>query len=148
MGETRQVISLRTVLDTNVVVSALLFSRGRLAWLRRAWQNGWLLPLISRDTASELIRVLAYPKFKLNAAERDELLAEYLPWCETVPAFSKTTGLPACRDPKDEQFLILARDGNADFLVTGDKDLLVVNALTSVEIVTPEQLRNRIEIDF
>lgn len=56
----------RVVLDTNCVVSALLFSRGRLAWLRRAWQSGRVVPLVSRGTATKLIRVLAYPKMNYH----------------------------------------------------------------------------------
>src|SRR5262249_48764253 len=51
----------RVVLDTNVVVSALLFTRGATVRLREAWQAGEVLPLASRATAAELVRVLAYP---------------------------------------------------------------------------------------
>ena len=75
--------SLRVVLDTNVLVSALLFSTGRLAWLREAWQQGAVVPLLGRETAEELLRVLRYPKFRLSRQEREELLADLLPYCET-----------------------------------------------------------------
>ena len=76
------------VLDTNTVLSALVFAHGRLSTLRLAWQNARCLPLVSQVVASELIRVLAYPKFKLSADEQRELLADYLPYCRTV--FSRT----------------------------------------------------------
>ncbi|MFP7864029.1 putative toxin-antitoxin system toxin component, PIN family [Pseudomonas aeruginosa] len=56
----------RVVLDTNIVLSALIFNAGRLAWIRHAWQQQQLQPLVCRETASELLRVLAYPKFKLS----------------------------------------------------------------------------------
>jgi predicted nucleic acid-binding protein len=59
----------RAVFDTNVVVSALVFGR-RLAWLRQAWASGQVVPLLCRPTAEELLRVLAYPKFRLTPAER------------------------------------------------------------------------------
>ena len=59
----------RVVLDTNCLVSALIFSRGRFAWLREAWQTKRFIALASHDTVSELLRVLAYPRFKLT---RDE----------------------------------------------------------------------------
>ena len=49
----------RPVLDTNVLVSALLFHSGALSWLRSAWHSGQVSPLASRETAAELIRVLA-----------------------------------------------------------------------------------------
>ena len=70
---------MRVVLDTNVVLSALLFTSGRLAWIRRAWQHQQLKPLVCRETASELLRVLAYPKFKLSTAEQQALLEDFLP---------------------------------------------------------------------
>jgi predicted nucleic acid-binding protein len=72
------------VLNTNVVLSALIFSSGTTARLRQAWQSGLLLPLVSTATVQELMRVLAYPKFKLSAAEQHELLADYLPFAEVV----------------------------------------------------------------
>ncbi len=118
--------ALRVVLDTNVVVSALLFSRGRLAWLRTAWQQGDFVPLVSKPTAEELLAVLAYPKFKLTASERQELLADYLPWCQTVPIPQVGQALAPCRDADDLIFLELAGSASADYIVTGDKDLLAL----------------------
>ena len=69
----------RVVLDTNCLVSALIFSRGCFAWLREAWQGGRCVPLASRDTVGELLRVLNYPKFKLSRDEQEALLAEFCP---------------------------------------------------------------------
>lgn len=57
----------RVVVDTNVVLSALVFGGGATARVRQAWQTGRLLPLASTATVQELMRVLAYPKFKLSA---------------------------------------------------------------------------------
>jgi predicted nucleic acid-binding protein len=56
------------VLVTNLVLSALISASGQLALLRSAWQAGRFNPLASRATASELMRVLGYPKFKLSPA--------------------------------------------------------------------------------
>lgn len=114
----------RVVIDTNLVLSALVFAQGRLSPLRQAWQSGDCLPLISQETASELLRVLAYPKFKLAPAEQHELLADYIPWCKTVTMPHPPPVTPNCRDPFDVPFLQLAIVGKADFLVTGDQDLL------------------------
>jgi predicted nucleic acid-binding protein len=75
---------LRVVLDTNVVLSALVFGGSAAGQARRAWQRGVLLPLASTATVQKLVRVLAYPKFRLSRAEQDELLADYLPYTETV----------------------------------------------------------------
>lgn len=76
--------ALRVVLDTNVVLSALVFRGGAAGQVRLAWQQGLLLPLVSSATVQELVRVLAYPKFRLSPAVQDELLADYLPYTEAV----------------------------------------------------------------
>jgi putative PIN family toxin of toxin-antitoxin system len=126
----------RVVLDTNIVLSALVFTHGRAAALREAWQGGRCEPLVSKATADELMRVLAYPKFKLDADEQSELLADYLPYCRTVMIPAKPPRTPACRDPFDLPFLQLAVVGKADFLVTGDHDLLGIGGKLLCPIVT------------
>jgi len=117
---------LRTVLDTNAVLSSLVFTGGPAARLRQAWQAGRLLPLVSTTTVQELMRVLAYPKFKLTGDEQQELLADYLPWAEVVTVPEPPPRVPACRDIHDLPFLHLAVAGRADVLVTGDADLLAL----------------------
>ena len=101
----------RVVLDTNIVLSALVFGGGSSARVRAAWQAGAFTPLVCTATAQELVRVLAYPKFKLSAAEREELLADYLPWCATVQIPEPPPVVPECRDPFDTVFLHLAAAG-------------------------------------
>ena len=130
----------RTVLDTNLVLSALVFREGRLAALREAWQGRRVVPLASKVTAAELIRVLAYPKFRLSAGEREELLADYLPHCTAVRVPQPQTKIPDCRDPFDRPFLELAAAGKADYLVTGDRDLLSLAGRFVCPIVTAEEL--------
>jgi len=130
----------RVVLDTNLVLSALVFPGGRAARLRRAWQSGAFTPLVSRDTAAELVRVLAYPKFRLTPEEREVLLADYLPCAETVKIPAKKPGIPSCRDPFDESFLLLAVVGKTDALLTGDQDLLDLDGQLACPILTAESL--------
>lgn len=133
----------RVVLDTNVVVSALLFGRGRLAWLREAWQAEHFIPLTGRDTAKELIRVLGYPKFKLNRSEQEALLADFLPFAEVVSVEALPAGLPAVRDPCDVMFLALARHAHADVLVSGDADLQTVrDELVGIPILTAAEFQH------
>lgn len=129
----------RVVLDTNAVLSALLFAGGRLSELRRAWQGGRFTPLVSASTAQELISALAYPKFGLSATEREELLADYLPYCSVVRRLRSMPRLPVCRDPADLPFLELAAAGKADYLVTGDKDLLAVEESLRFRIKSPAE---------
>jgi putative PIN family toxin of toxin-antitoxin system len=128
----------RVVLDTNVVLSALVFTHGRAAALREAWQGGRCEPLVSKATVGELIRVLGYPKFKLVAGEQHELLADYLPYCRTVVILAKLPRTPPCRDPCDLPFLQLAMVGKAEVLVTGDQDLLDIKSKILCPIVTLE----------
>ena len=133
----------RLVLDTNVLLSALLFSSESFSWLRHAWQSKAILPLASRDTTAELIRVLRYPKFRLTREEREDILTDYLPWCETV-VVSNPPDVPHCRDPFDRPFLELAMVGQADALVTGDNDLLALSPTFSIPILTPNALKARL----
>ena len=133
------------VLDTYVVLSALLFAHGRLAPLRYAWQEGAVHPIVSTVTTEELIRALTYPKFKLEARDQRELLADYLPYCTTVRIPVKPPRTPPCRDPSDVVFMQLAVVGKADYLVTGDKDLLGLTGRIRVPIITPEALLGTIE---
>jgi putative PIN family toxin of toxin-antitoxin system len=130
------------VFDTNTVVSALLFANGRLAWLRAHWRQGGCTPLISRATAAELTRVLGYPRFRLSVADRLELLADYLPYCETIEPAQRCSTL--CRDANDQPLLDLAQSAKADLLVTGDRDLLALSGQTPFLIETPEAYRRGI----
>lgn len=134
----------RVLLDTAVIVSALVFESGRLAWLRSAWRQELIRPLVSKATASELLRVLAYPKFSLSLGEQQILQADYLPFCESVTAVVPANRIPQCRDPFDRPFLSLALAGRADFLVSGDEDLLVLASRFAVPIVKPAELRARL----
>jgi putative PIN family toxin of toxin-antitoxin system len=133
-------------MDTAVVVSALLFDGGRLARMRGAWRQDRVRPLVSKPTASELLRVLAYPKFRLSLEEQQILQADYLPFCESVPATVPASRVPRSRDPHDRPFLFLALAGKADFLVSGDEDLLVLAARFTIPIVKPAELLKRLGI--
>ena len=128
----------RVVLDTNVVLSALLFTQGRLAPLRPAWQARFQ-PLASATTIGELIRALAYPKFELSHDEQQELLGDYLPYCIAVRMPARAPKTPACKDPADIAFLQLAIVGKAEYLVTGDKQLLGLTGQLSCPIITAQQ---------
>jgi putative PIN family toxin of toxin-antitoxin system len=131
------------VLDTNVLVSALLFRSGRLSWLRQAWQTMALRPVMAKPTTEELLRVLAYPKFRLTSAEVEALLEELLPWVEVfaapIPSVVKRWTV---RDPKDQIFLDLALGAGVDLLLTGDADLLVLSdQVEGLQICQPADLK-------
>lgn len=126
----------RVVLDTNVALSALVFSGGSLARIRAAWHSGEITPLASAATIAELIRALTYPKFALSELEQRELLGDYLPLCEAVVIRDPLDHLPRCRDPHDQIFLELAEGGRVHCLVTGDQDLLTLQGRVKFRITT------------
>jgi putative PIN family toxin of toxin-antitoxin system len=131
----------RVVLDTNIVLSALLFATGRLAWIRNAWQHQRLQPLVCRETTQELLRVLAYPKFRLSTEARQDLLHDFLPYAEVVTLPTPWPDLPTCRDEKDQMFLALHHVGKADALVTGDADILALRDVFPGRIWTADELK-------
>lgn len=136
---------MRVVLDTNVVVSALVFERGSLSWLRPAWLRRQFTPLVDADTVTELLRTLAYPKFGLHERDIEALLEDYLPYVEiVVPRRAAGARLPHARDPEDQKFLALAARGRADALVTGDKALLGLAGRTRFAIESPAAFRLRL----
>jgi len=104
------------------------------------------LPLISNVTTHELIRVLAYPKFRLSAPDQEGLLSDYLPWCSAVQIpldqsllrSSAIHTISVIRDPHDLAFLELALAGKADYLVSGDADLHAVAGQFPIPIITAE----------
>ncbi len=136
---------LRVVLDSNVVLSSLLFRNAAADRLRHGWRKGEFVPLASTQTAGELLRVLAYPKFRLTAQEQHELLADYLPFTASVRIPQPPPSIPACRDPLDAAFLELAAAGHAKWLVSGDKDLLILTGMTRFQIITPADFLRRLD---
>ncbi|MBK5274424.1 MAG: putative toxin-antitoxin system toxin component, PIN family [Desulfuromonadales bacterium] len=132
MGQ--KIAPLRIVLDTNVLISALLFS-GRVGMLRDLWKTGRIIPLVSKETFAEFRKVLSYPKFKLSLREiRAILNEEILPFVEPVEIIEQVTGI--CRDPLDDMFLAVADSGGAQFLITGDQNLLVLKNYKQTRIIT------------
>ena len=127
---------LRTVIDTGVVVSAVLLPRSvpRQAFDLAA-ARGPLL--VSDKTIVELDDVLRRPKFDkyVSETQRLEFLAALLREAEVVEVVDVVT---ECRDPKDNKFLELALSGKGSHIVTGDSDLLVLHPFRGIAIVSPQ----------
>jgi uncharacterized protein len=117
---------LRVVLDTNVLLSLFVFADSRFLPLRGKIERGEWLALTSERCLGEFRRVLTYPMFGLDAARQQAALAAYAALASAIASISGVPAapLPQCRDPDDQKFLELARDGAADWLVTSDKALL------------------------
>lgn len=102
------------------------------------------MPVVSRQTTAELLRVLTYPKFRLTAADRTELLEDYLPYAEIVVMSAEMPALPIqCRDRDDVMFLALAIIAQTP-LVSGDADLSILKASSPIEVLSATELRTRI----
>ena len=131
----------RYVFDTNVVVSALLFSQSKPA---RAFfaAVGVGEVLVSADVVRELNDVLGREKFEryVSEEERTRFLRSLLREARLIEPEEK---IRACRDPKDDKYLELAVSGAADCIVTGDDDLLALNPFRDIPILTPERFLSR-----
>ena len=127
----------RFAFDTNVIVSALLFNDSvpGQAFIR-ALNHGMIL--VSGALVGELSRVLGRDRFDryVTREERDEFLESLIRESNLIEI---TEAVQVCRDPKDDQVLELAVNGNATYILTGDADLLVLNPFRGVEIVTPAE---------
>jgi putative PIN family toxin of toxin-antitoxin system len=140
---------LRVVLDTNVLVSVLLYRDGELAWVAEAWTAGFVVPLADQGVIDELLRILIQlgaQKFQLQEPAVQEILSRYLSFAEPVPAgLDDKLPLPKCKDPDDQKFLELAVRGRADVLVTNDGALLGLSRRTPFLILAPGKFRRYAE---
>jgi putative PIN family toxin of toxin-antitoxin system len=129
------------VLDTNVLVSALLF-KGKVSRFVALWQQGRLAPLLSKETFEELKKVLAYPKFALDQEEIGGILEdEVLSFFEIVDPVDPMEDV--CVDPDDDPFIACAVSGGAEFVVTGDAQLVGLKQYMAVRFVTPSEFLKR-----
>jgi putative PIN family toxin of toxin-antitoxin system len=126
------------VLDTNVVVSAALIRGGNEDRLLRAWQRGAFDLVLSPPILAEIGRALLYEKlqkFRWMSEEEVISLLEILGQ-ESLLVPGRLT-VQVSRDPADDRFLAAAIEGRARYVVSGDKDLLAVNAYRGIRIVRP-----------
>ncbi len=130
---------MRVVIDTNIWISFLIGKS--LAGLTDAIITNRVQVLFSDDLFSELHEVLQRPKFKkyFSSTAIEQLLVllyEKIAWVNVVDEFND------CRDKKDNFLLNLSVSGHANYLITGDTDLLVMNPFHGVEIVSYQFFQN------
>ena len=137
MGKKEKTIG-RVVLDSNILVSALLF-QAELAGIVDLWKKGRIIPVLSKETFTEFKAVLEYPKFSLTQQEIKVIIEEeVLPYFEVIEVTDNIKGI--CRDVDDDKFIACAVSASADFIVTGDKDLLDLGKYKSVKIISASVL--------
>ena len=133
----------RYVFDTNVIVSALLFENSKPAQaLRYALANGEVL--LSLDLLEELNEVLGRERFNryMTSEEREEFLEALI---ERAVLVEITENVQECRDPKDDKVLELALNGEAQYIISGDRDLLVLHPFRDVLVLTADEFLETIE---
>lgn len=121
---------MRTVLDTNILISALLF-RGETSRIHRAIKEGRLQPLVTPPVLREYLRVLAYPKLGLTESEISYLLEEEIrPWFRQI---SESV-------PDNDYFVNAARVYPETYLISGDSHILEVRERLPVPVLTAREL--------
>ena len=124
---------MRLILDTNLWLSFLISSK--FEKLDELLFNQKSKLLFSQELLEEFIAVAKRPKLR-KYISKDEL-EDLLETIDEVAEFVNVTSeISECRDPKDNFLLSLAVDGKADYLLTGDKDLLVLKKIGNTEIKT------------
>ncbi len=132
MGK-KEKAAIKIVLNTNILISSLLF-KGELSGIVDLWKEGRIIPMFSRETFREFKKVLEYPKFSLTRQEINLIIdEEVLPYFEIIEIIDKVRGV--CRDGDDDKFIACAVNASADFIVSGDKDLLDIYEYKSIRII-------------
>jgi putative PIN family toxin of toxin-antitoxin system len=131
---------IKVVLDTNVLVSALLFKK-ETSKIGDLWKSRKIIPVVSVETFDEFRKVLEYPRFALSNDEIHVIIyKEVLPFFEVVETIRDVKGV--CKDPDDDKFLSCALSAKAKFIVSGDKDLQRLQNYKSLIIINPSDLLN------
>jgi putative PIN family toxin of toxin-antitoxin system len=129
---------MRAVVDTNVLVRALIKPHGTVGPVLLRLRHGEYTLLYAGSLLEELVDVLNRPrireKYQLTDLDIQAVVSLILLRGEVVVPEERIT---ACRDPKDDKFLEVAVAGKADVIVSGDQDLLVLHPFAGIPIVPP-----------
>ena len=127
---------MRVILDTNVLLSGLLLPHGPPAELLDAWEQRRFTLVACDELISEFREVVERPFFKarLRASAVELLIAGVLDFSVFYDSLPRG---PRAPDPIDSFLLALAETSNAEFLVTGDKELQALKHHKSTRIVSP-----------
>jgi uncharacterized protein len=131
----------RVIFDTNIWISFLIGKQ--FASMKELLVNAAIQPIFSDRLLDEILTTTQKPKLqKYFQKDRVDDLMIFL--SEIGEITESKSIVSACRDPKDNYLLALSKDSNADFLVTGDRDLLVLARFDRTEILTYQDFLNTI----
>jgi len=129
------------VLDANVIISALIRPASAPGRILRAAFEGETVRLVTSDALlAELRSTLEYPRLQRYLKMRPQDREAFVILLEQIADSVNIVEYPApgvCRDPDDEPYLQTALAGRADFIVSGDGDLLALREVEQIQIVTP-----------
>ena len=135
---------MRLILDINILVSAFVFkSESADIAFRNAAKKHTLL--FAELTFKELKSTLLKPKFA-EIAELTTIRNLIINLVRIGEFIEPTEEIRVCRDLKDNMFLELAVAGNADCIITGDKDLLELHSFRNIRIITPKEFISQFKI--
>jgi uncharacterized protein len=136
---------MRAVIDTNVLLAGLLWREPAYALLEQV-RSGALTFISSPELLAELAEVLARPKFdeivKRSSSSREQMLIQVRMLAEVIDAPPLAT--PVCRDPDDDAVLALGIAAQADVIVSGDEDLLILSSFEGIPILSPAMALQRV----
>jgi len=128
----------RAVIDTNVFIPSLLNRKGIPRKVFLAFKKEKFILLISSRILTEILTTLSKPK--INSLVKPEDRKELFIFLENLAvSVSPTEKISICRDSADNIILECAAAGKADFIVTGDKDLLALKSFRKIRIITPRK---------
>ena len=136
---------MRSVLDTGVLVSALIRRQGTTGGVLRLLRDGRFTAVYSTDLLVEIIDVLGRPALRAKYhIEPDDISALINLMRLRGELVTPTRKVTACRDPKDDKFLEAALAGGADCIVSGDADLLALTPFEDIPILRPAEFLARL----
>jgi len=124
---------MKVILDTNILVSTLL-SKTMRARLARVFTDPRMTIVVNYELLAEFQQVLQRPKIKKHLS--DEQIQTFLTFLQRrVEIIEMTSNVEFCRDPKDDYLLALCKESQADYLISGDQDLLVLEEFEQTKIL-------------
>lgn len=135
---------MRAVLDTNLLVSALIRKQGLPGQVLRYLRDGAFLIIVTVPILVEVVEVLSRPRIQHKYhIESDDITALINLVRLRGELVSPNREIDACRDPKDNRFLEAAVAGNADMIISGDRDLLEMKVFETIPIITAAEFLAR-----
>jgi len=132
---------LKAILDANVIISGTIMSHGAAFQILKSWEKGEFALIVSEPILQEIEQVFHYPRIKdkrhLTEQEIQAVLKTLKTYSIQTPAKIQIDAIP--EDPQDNKFIIAAIEGEADYIVSGDRHLKSLKSYQGIAIVSPSE---------